>query len=72
MSAAEQYLAERFEFPGTKLNDRANIVGEQIGRCRGGACPICKRHAVALIPTKFSFDSNHLSEEIRNVCATPI
>src|SRR5260370_6931397 len=72
MSAAEQCLGEGFEFPGTKLNDRARIVGKQIGRSRRGACPICKGYAVALIATKFSLDSNHLSEEIRNVCAAPI
>src|SRR5258707_14273749 len=72
MSAAEQCLGEGFEFPGTKLNDRARIVGKQIGRSRGGACPICKGYAVALITTKFSLYSNHLSNEIRNVCAAPI
>src|SRR5882724_1681189 len=72
MSAAEQYLGEGFEFVGTKLNDWAHIVGEQIGRSRGGACPICKGYAVALVTTKFSLDSNHLSNEIRNICAAPI
>src|SRR5258708_20016366 len=72
MSAAEQCLGEGFEFFGTKLNDRAHIVGEQIGRSRGGTYPICKGYAVALITAKFSLDSNHLSNEIRNICAAPI
>lgn len=47
--------------------DRAHIVGEQIGRCRCGICPICEGHAVALITSKLSARIRQRESHTRDV-----